>query len=320
MGRRHWIAVLSWALSGCAFHPTRVQPIDRGGCPEALRQHISLNVSVAEIRIPAGLTLPSGPVRLHAGTGRSVLLAVRIAGPLPSVRLLGNSVSILTYGGVLAGWARVADPATAADSESIAAQGGWLQIAPFISGSRLHARTQTVDLLVIPGGHPVAGLALQPGPMWRHDGAPMPPDRIRFRLIPEFHMTQLHAVDATATFRFAARHLTGAHEHWECSIPTNFTLVNRESGLPSLWVLRIFGPRAPADRVLALYSRRIGVFKAAFLNPDAARSFALWESETHATRTGGFALGFIGQSSHSPFTPISIAASNALVVAQWGAK
>jgi hypothetical protein len=238
------------------------------------------------------------------------------------VRLLGNSLSILTYGGVLAGWARVVDPPMAADSESIAAQGGWLQIAPFISGSRLHAQTQTVDLLVIPGGQPIAGLALQPGPMWRRDGAPMPPDRIRFRLVPEFHMTQLHAVDATATFRFAARHLTGAHEHWECSIPTNFTLVNRESGLPSLWVLRTTGSHAPAGagRVLALYSRRIGVFKAAFLNPDSARNFALWESETHATRTGGFALGFIGQSSHTPFTPISAAASHMLAVAQWGAR
>ena len=68
MRRRHWIAVLSCALSGCALHPTQVQPIDPGGCPETLRQRISLSASVAQIRVPEGLTLPSGPVRLHAGT------------------------------------------------------------------------------------------------------------------------------------------------------------------------------------------------------------------------------------------------------------
>ena len=320
MRRRHWIAVLSCALSGCALHPTQVQPIDPGGCPETLRQRISLSASVAQIRVPEGLTLPSGPVRLHAGTGLRVLLAVRIAGPLPSVRLLGNSISILTYGGVLAGWARIISPPRAADSESIAVQGGWLQIAPFISGPRVHAQTQTVDLLVIPGGHPIAGLAVQPGPMWQRDGAPMPPRRMRFRLIPDFHMTQLHAVDATATFRFAAHHLTGAHEHCECSIPTNFTLVNRESGLPSLWVLRATGPHTPAGQVLALYSRRIGVFKAAFLNPDTARGFALWESQTHSTRAGGFALGLLGSSPHARFKPFSTATNIALAVAQWGTR
>jgi len=313
------VAALSCALAGCAAHPARVHPVDPGGCPPALREGVALSASVAQIGVPAGLSVPSGPVPLIAGAGRRVLLAVQVGESVPSVQLLSNSLSLLTYGGVLAGWAQIESPASSA-SEGIQAQGGWLHIAPFISGSRLHARTQAVDLLVIPGGHPVAGLALQPGPMWRPDGEPVPPHQLRIRPVPEFHMTRFNEVDATATLRFGARHLTGAHERWQCEVATNFALVDHSAELPDLWILRGAGSHASQRKTLALYSRHMGTFAAVFLDPQTARSFALWVVATHATRAGQFALRLIGSPPHSAVTPLSPGTAEALAVAQWGSK
>ena len=120
-------------------------------------------------------------------------------------------------------------------------------------------------------------------------------------------------MSATATLHFAARYLAGAHERWQCSVATNFTLVDRSAGLPDRWVLCDVEPLRSQRKTLTLYSRRLGVFEAVVLDPETACAFALWEAETHAPRAGRFALGLIGRQAHSAFAPISAADSGARV-------
>jgi hypothetical protein len=251
-----------------------------------------------------------------AGTGRRVLLAVHVKRPLPPMRLVAGSLDILTFGGTLAGWARIVEPRSAVRRESIDVEGGWLQIAPFLPGRRLHARSEAVDLLVVPGGGPRAQLALRPGPLWNAHGQPMAARSLRVRLVPEIHMTRLHAVEATASFRFVVRHLSAAHERWRCTIATRFPLVDHEAARPDLWVLTYKPPRGAARAALALYSARTGAFEAVFLDPQTARAFAHWMGAVRARRAGAFRLGFI-DGNGGGFAPLESQAFGHLHVAQW---
>ncbi|MGH8219214.1 MAG: hypothetical protein ACREUT_11735, partial [Steroidobacteraceae bacterium] len=182
-----------------------------------MRTGIRLTASVAQVALPHGIEAPSGRVRLIAGVGRRILLSVEVPEGLPRSRLLENSLVLFTYGGTLAGWARIAQPAGAGARESLQVSGGFLRIAPFLPGSHLHTGTQAIDVLVVPGGVPVSGLALHPGRMWDRAGTPIAPRDLEITLDPIEHMTVFTVVDATARFDFTALERTGGSERWKCS-------------------------------------------------------------------------------------------------------
>lgn len=315
-GSRSLALLCSCALSACATRPLRAPAIDPGGCPAELHRAIAISAAVVPIQPPRAVRVPSGPVPLIAATGRRLMLAVRISAPVPRMRLLSNSLELLTYGGTLGGWARLSAPAGAAARQSLAIQGGWLQIAPFVPGAQLHSRTEVVDLLVVPGGGPRAALAVRPGPLWDARGRPLAPRSLRLRFAPELHMTRLHSVDATATFRFTALHLSAAHERWHCSIAENFTLVDHDARLAALWVLRFEPENGAAPQTLALYSARRGAFQAIFRNPQTARAFAQWLSQRHARHAGPYDLGLL-DATGAHFLSIRPGAFGHLRVARW---
>jgi hypothetical protein len=212
----------------------------------------------------------------------------------------------------------VVTPATAIGHQSIQVSDGLLRIAPFLPGERLGAYTEAVDLAVIPGGASAAGLALRPGPMWSDSGRPTAPDNLRVVLVPILHLKVQDVVAATVQLDFTALYRSRFHERWQCSIQSDFQLVDHRSALPNLWVLQPAQAKGPASPVVALYSRSIGAFPAVFLNPAAAAGFARWLRETHAARIGGYEIGLASQSTATGFKPQSNDNPDEFVVQQFG--
>jgi hypothetical protein len=299
------ILLLACLLDGCTGPQALTEPTAPGGCPESLRQGIHITASVAQVAIPDGVKEPSGAVRLIAGLGRRVLIAVEVPRGLPRVRLLSDSLEVLTFGGTLAGWARIAAPATATGHQSIQVSDGLLRITPFLPGGRLGPYTEALDLEVVPGGAAAAGLALRPGRMWDDSGRPTAPHDLGIVLAPILHLKVLDVVDATALFDFTALQRSRPHERWQCSIESDFQLVDHRSALPNLWVLQPAESIGAKQPVLALYKQNMGAFPAIFLSPATAAGFARWLRETHARRVGEYAIGLTSKTAATGFQPAS---------------
>jgi hypothetical protein len=251
---------------------------------------------------------------LIAGVGRRLLLSARVD-RAARVRLIENSLEIHSFGGTLAGWARV-HPARAERRESLQASGNELRLVPFLPGHALRSFTQAIDVLVLPGGEPASQLALRPGSLWDNAGHPTPPDALKIFLDPIQHMTVLDVVNATATFSFLAQHRAGAHEYWECAIHSDFQLVDHDSVLPRLWLLRHAKRGGRND--LALYKPTVGAFPLVFLDPATAGGFARWLGETHATGVAGFAIGWTAPDQPTGFQPGPSTGVSDLAVRQLG--
>lgn len=314
------VALLACLLDGCAGSRGLTVPTASGGCPASLRQGIRVTASVAQVSIPDGVRVPSGPVTLIAGVGRRVLVAVDVSRGMPRVQLLSSSIEVLTFGGTLAGWARVVTPKTAIGDQSIQVSDGLLRITPFLPGEKLGAYSEAVDLVVVPGGAAAAGVALRPGPMWHDSGRPMAPQDLKIALVPILHLRVQDVVAGTVQLDFTALHRARSQERWQCSIQSDFQLVDHRSALPDLWVLQTAKNTGAKYPVLALYRQSIGAFPAVFMNAGAAAGFARWLRETHASRIGGYEIGLTSNSTASGFKAQSNDDSDEFVVQQFGER
>jgi hypothetical protein len=227
---------------------------------------------------------------------------------------------MLTFGGTLAGWARVVVPAEAAKHESIQVSDGLLRIAPFLPGKRLEPYTETLDVLVVPGGARVAGAALRPGRMWDAAGRPMPPDDLGVVLAPILHLKVLNVVAATVRLELTVIPRSHRHEQWQCSIESDFQLVDHRAALPNLWVLQPAGLIGSDQPVLALYDAGVGAIPAVFRDPETASGFARWLRETHATRVGKYEIGFTSKTIAAAFQPASGDGAGELSVQEFGER
>jgi hypothetical protein len=311
--------LLACALAGCAADRVPPDAVTSSPCPSTLTAGIRLAASVAQVAVPDGVQEPSGSVKLIAGVGRRVLLSIEVPEEaLPRVRLLESSLALYTFGGTLAGWVRNVRPAAATGRQSLEVSGGYLRIAPFVPGSKLRTYAQTIDVLVVPGGAPVSGLALRPGAMWNRAGAPIAPRELQFALEPIEHMTALTVVDATAQFEFTALHIAPKPERFECAIKSDFRLVDHDAVRPALWTLQHPQRRGSAHGTIALYSPSVGAFPAVFLDPDTAAGFARWLRETGATRVGTYQLGMIAAEEATNFRPAGAQELAELMVERMG--
>lgn len=309
---------LAGMLAGCAAPAVLTSSPAAGECPSSLRTGIRLTASVAQVAAPDGIEAPSGRVRLIAGVGRRILLSVEVPESVPRVRLLDSALTVFTYGGTLAGWARIVEPPGAGARESLQVSDGYLRLSPFLPGSHLHTGTQAIDVLVIPGGAPVSGLALRPGQMWNEAGRPIAPDDLEITLDPIEHMTAFTVVDATARFDFTVLERTRAPERWKCSVESHFQLVDHHSTLPNLWMLQHRARVGSKHDTLALYRPSVGTLPMVFLDLATAEGFAKWLSETHARRVGRYAIGVIAREKTTGFEPASDEDLGALAVVQYG--
>lgn len=143
------VSLLAGMLAGCAAPRVLTSSPTVGECPSSLRTGIRLTASVAQVAIPDGIEAPSGPVRLIAGVGHRVLLSVEVPNGLPRVRLLENALAMFTYGGTLAGWARVVEPAGAGARESlqVCIYRGRCDSAVGLHGARTQWRPRAMEML-----------------------------------------------------------------------------------------------------------------------------------------------------------------------------
>jgi|SRR6185437_11617658 len=315
-GRQVAALLLAASLTGCSHAPARPDAAVSAGCPTSLAGAVHLSVSVAAASVPDGIRVPSGSVRLIAGVGRRLLLSVEVD-RVPRVRLVENSLEINTFGGTLAGWARVRRPASAEKRESLQASGNYLRLAPFLPGHALQSHTQAIDVLVLPGGESASQLALRPGRMWDKAGNPTPPGALKITLDPIQHMSVLDVVNATATLDLLAQHRSGAHEYWECAIQSDFQLVDHDSVLPGLWLLR-HAKRGGGRDELAFYKPTVGTLPLIFLDPATAGGFARWLIQTHATGIAGFVIGWTASDKTTGFQAAPRTGVSDLAVKQLG--
>jgi hypothetical protein len=166
---------------------------------------------------------------------------------------------------------------------------------PFLSGSAptLKAQTIALDVFVTPGSVPIDEPVISTGALWSADEKPTQPDSLRITLMPMRHLTVFDAVEGTVALEVTAA--VAAHrparEYWRCSFSTHFELIDHESVLPDLWVLRKAGVRRAESRSLELNDPVTGPFRAIFNDPRAARGFAAWLRATHAEHVGPYRLG-----------------------------
>ena len=166
----------SWTLCACSVRPENVASSAASAtCPSPLLDGVTVHAYAREIAVPDDVTVPSGAVKLHAEAGRRVTIALETSPDLPDVRLLWNAKTLTTYGGTLGGWAQRVDPPDAARDVSLALTTGTLRLAPFIQSKVLRPHTESIDVLVVPGGAPGGDLAVRPGELWDAMGVPVPP-------------------------------------------------------------------------------------------------------------------------------------------------
>ena len=314
------IALLACLLAGCVGPRAQPEPTAPGGCPESLRDGIRITASVAQVAVPDGVRAPSGAATLIAGVGRRVLVAIDVPQGLPRARVLSNSIEILTFGGTLAGWARVVAPVMASGDQSIQVSDGLLRLSPFLPGSTLGSHTEALDLAIVPGGASAAGLSLRPGRMWDDAGRPTAPQDLRIVLAPFLHLKVQDVVAATVQFDFTALHRSRLHERWQCSIESDFQLVDHRSALPNLWVLQPGDSLGSENPVVALYSASVGAFPAVFLNPATAAGFARWLSETRARKVSKYEIGLTSNTNASGFEAATNKDFSELAVQQFGER
>lgn len=156
--------------------------------------------------------------------------------------------------------------------------------------------------------------------MWDDSGRPTAPPDLRVFLAPILHLKVQDVVRATAQLDFTVLHASRPHERWQCSIESDFQLVDHRAALPDLWVLQPEGDIGSKHPVLALYSRNSGAFPAVFLNPATAASFARWLSETRASRVGGYEIGLTSSMDATGFKATSNGDFGELAVQQFGER
>jgi hypothetical protein len=309
----------SWTLCACSVRPENVASSAASAtCPSPLLDGVTVHAYAREIAVPDDVTVPSGAVKLHAEAGRRVTIALETSPDLPDVRLLWNAITLTTYGGTLGGWAQRVEPPDAARDVSLALTTGTLRLAPFIQSKVLRPHTESIDVLVVPGGAPGGDLAVRPGELWDAMGVPVPPRALGITFTSIRHMRVLEHVDASVEFEFVARRRFGPHKRWECAVEKKFQLVDHNSVLPDLWTLRYLQRDGSRRETLALYAPSVGSFRVIFLDPATAAGFGRWLGETRAHEVGSYAVGFLAPDSPTGLAPATDEELQELAVSQFG--
>jgi hypothetical protein len=275
---------------------------DAAACPPRIQEQLKLVASAAAITIPPNLAPPGNSS--NAVAGRRVVISLSPGTAGAGLHLVSNAITITTFGGTFEG---VADPgedadaitnrahdmrrvAQISDERAIEVSPGRLRIAPFVVGAALRPQTLSMDLLVTPGGSPLDEMAVTTETLWDAQLRPLSPDRVAISLAPLRHFTMYDQVEATLSFDFTARRGT-ARQQWSCTAENRFTLVDRNATAPNLWDLRKSAEYGRSEWWLALFSAKVGPFRAIFTSPADARGFAGWLRQTHAVQIGGYDVG-----------------------------
>jgi hypothetical protein len=290
---RPWTTLLVALLTGCASYtpPADISGATEIDCPQDMQSQVRLSASAIPLAFPASLNINAGSAEHPSLVARRIMVAVSPTGTARGVKALSSRLTLTTVGGTLAGWASVGHDLAA--SNAIDVIPGRLRMEPFLRGSApaLKAQTLALDVFVTPGSVPIDEPVISTSALWAADRKPTPPDSLEITLTPVRHLTVFDVVEGTLTLEMTAAVHRPAHEYWRCSFSTRFELIDHESVLPDLWVLRKAGPRRAERRWLVLDDPKTGPFRAIFTDAQAARGFAAWLRTTNADRVGPYQLG-----------------------------
>lgn len=292
---RLWTPLLAALLIGCESHPRPdiVSGATEVDCPEAMQSQVRLSAASIPLTFPASLNINAGSAEHPSLVARRILVAVSPIGTARGIQVLSSRLTLTTVGGTLAGWASVGHDLAASSALDVIP--GRLRMEPFLGGSAptLKSQTLALDVFVTPGSVPIDEPVIRLGTLWSADDKPTQPDSLRITLLPMRHLTVFDTVEGTVALEVTAAipaHRP-AREYWRCSFSTHFQLIDHESVLPDLWVLRKAGARRTQSRSLELNDPVTGPFRAVFSDPRVARGFAAWLRATHTERVGPYRLG-----------------------------
>lgn len=304
-------AAITSILVACASQGGEQTTLNRAiepVCPPQLQGMVTLSGSAVPRAIPADLVVTEGKVKTYDALGRRFLVSIAVEGPARGLRLLSNSLTVATVGGTLKGWAALnaADASSGAASSGSAASRtqtadlagsravevipGRIRVAPFLSGTTLHAQTASLDMLVIPGGRQIDAMVASTDAMWTAQRQPVPADELRIALTPIRNLTYFDHVDAHITFVYAPR-AARSDSGSQCSVESTVTLVDADSARPALWDIGTSFRGASRNRWLALFDPKAGPTRLIFGSPTTASGFATWARQAGATHVGPYQLG-----------------------------
>jgi hypothetical protein len=296
-------------IAACAAPTAAVHDIDSNvPCPEWTSGQLGLTVSVVPIAVPGTLTVSEGAVSGYGIQARRISIAVKPPRAAASVRLIASTLSINILGGNFRDWATPADqfadtgiastvapansrPRTVSSTQAFEATSGRVRVSPFLSGNRLHAQTQAIDVVIVPGGAAVDQPVVVTSSLWDKDKRPIAPAQLNIELSPLRLSSIYETVEAAIDLDYEISSANGSVA-WSCSATSHEMLVDRDAIRPALWDVGVpikFG--ASRKRWLALYSPAIGAVRAVFTTPEAARAFAAWLQQVGGATAGKYSLG-----------------------------
>ena len=260
-------------------------------CPDNIQSEVRVTASAVPLTFPAALNINAGSAEHPGLVARRVIVAVAPMGTARGMRIFSSSLSLTTIGGTLAGWASIGHDLAA--SKAIDIIPGRLRIQPFITGSRLTAQTMALDVFVTPGSTPIDESAITAGALWNAEHKPTSPGSLRITLTPVRHLTVFDFVKGTFSLDLTAATKPSARERWRCSFTTQLELIDHDSVLPDLWVLRRTGRPGVESQWLAFNDPATGPFRAVFSDVQTARGFANWLRETQTQSVGAYQVGLL---------------------------
>ncbi|WP_129774502.1 hypothetical protein [Peristeroidobacter soli] len=312
MKHRLLVLVLPWmALTGCGTPPQRAEftsGYPTYNCPETLEGQVTLQ---AEVRpLDSQTTILHQPSIVTRGMlARRLLISVTPSGLHAKDRIVWSTLSVATFGGTFLGWDHfelAAPEQRTQETSTVVASPGQLKITRVAKGRADLAGSQSIDLVIMPGGVAVDDTVVHFSALWTDNGMPLTSDHVAPQLIPLRHPPGLDVVEATLELSFVVR-VADTGDEWVCGSQARVTLIDRDSLRQPLWDLGLASANAIRNERLALFDPTLGAVRLVFDSPAGAHSFASWMRATGATRVGSYALSIFeqtGPSTTRPFGPV----------------
>jgi len=299
-------------------------------CPGDLDRLFSVSAESLPIALPDTL-VRDGAASTGGQIARRIVVSLAARRPLHADRVVWSALSLSTFGGTFAGWTDLQTPYTvvnaiksaaagalsspthgdAAEAASVAFAPGEIKVIRSARGKADLSGTLTLDVVVMPGGAEVDDTVMRLTQLWKKDGAPLPPDDVKFELARARHPPGYDVVDAGVEVEFIVNRGKRGDE-WGCMAESRVTLVDQDAVRQPLWDIGIAASsNGRRNWWLALAAPATGVIRLIFESPAAANAFTQWVKVTHATGLGRYSLGVIQPSipkTQRPFAPIDLAA------------
>jgi hypothetical protein len=302
-------SVLAVSISACAAPTAVVHDKDTNvPCPEWTNDQLGLAVSAVPIAVPGTLAVSAGAVPGYGIQARRISIAVKPPRAAASVRLLSSTLSINILGGNFRDWTAPADqfadtgidskvapahsrPRTVSSTQAFEATPGRVRVSPYLSGNKLHAQTQAIDVVILPGGAAVDQPVVVTPSLWDSDKRPTAPAQLNIDLSSLRLSSIYETVEATIDLDYEISSPNGSVA-WSCSATSHEVLVDQDAIRPALWDIGVPSKLgASRRRWLALYSPAIGAVRAVFTTPEAARAFIAWLQQVGGAAAGKYTLG-----------------------------